>query len=46
VKCQEYLSSKKRRKEQKRASLGGNEDDQIDRKMRKMKLTEVEEESS
>jgi hypothetical protein len=45
VKCQEYLKSKKRRQEQKRASIGGDEEKEVDKKMRKMKLAEVEEES-
>jgi hypothetical protein len=45
VKCQEYLRSKKRRNEQKRASIGGDEDKEVEKKMRKMKLAEVEDES-
>jgi hypothetical protein len=45
VKCQDYIRSKKRRKEQKRASIGGDGDIEVDKKMRKMKLAEVEEES-
>ena len=45
MKCQDYLRSKKRRNEQKRASIGGDEDKEVDKKMRKMKLAEVEDDS-
>ena len=52
VKYEEYLQSKKRRREQKRKSMraGGGSDDEeefeIGKKMRKMKIGEVEEAKS
>jgi len=46
VRCEEYILSKKRRQGQKRPQIGSDSEEEeiVDRKMRKLKIDEVEDE--